>query len=446
VFLSTSRNLKRIEGTGKLSVNNLLSLLYKRLARSPIFSHLAASLQGLSTIRAFDAQEVLQMEFDNIQDCHSSAFYMFMACSRTFAFWLDINCIIYIGLVIFSLLFMETGISFTLIFPKAIFTIVIIETYGGNAGLAITQSISLTGMLQRGIRQWSELENQMTSVERIVEYTEVTSESDDGKKLLPKAWPEEGRVEFFGVSMKYSVDGPHVLKKITLTAAPKEKIGIVGRTGAGKSSLISALFRLAHLEGKILIDNVDTSEISLKDLRSKISVIPQEPILFSGTLRKNLDPFDEYSDSELWSALQEVELKDLLAELPSGLSSRVSEGGSNFSVGEKQLLCLARAILRDNRILILDEATANVDVQTDELIQNTIRRKFQNCTVLIIAHRLHTVMDADKILVLDDGQVTEFNHPHLLLENTEGLFYSLVKQTGNSMALNLMKMAEKVYM
>jgi ATP-binding cassette subfamily C (CFTR/MRP) protein 4 len=151
VFLSTSRNLKRIEGTGKLSVNNLLSLLYKRLARSPIFSHLAASLQGLSTIRAFDAQEVLQMEFDNIQDCHSSAFYMFMACSRTFAFWLDINCIIYIGLVIFSLLFMET------------------ETYGGNAGLAITQSISLTGMLQRGIRQWSELENQMTSVERIVE-------------------------------------------------------------------------------------------------------------------------------------------------------------------------------------------------------------------------------------------------------------------------------------
>jgi ATP-binding cassette subfamily C (CFTR/MRP) protein 4 len=350
-----------------------------------------------------------------------------MACSRTFAFWLDINCIIYIGLVIFSLLFMET------------------ETYGGNAGLAITQSISLTGMLQRGIRQWSELENQMTSVERIVEYTEVTSESDDGKKLLPKAWPEEGRVEFFGVSMKYSVDGPHVLKKITLAAAPKEKIGIVGRTGAGKSSLISALFRLAHLEGKILIDNVDTSEISLKDLRSKISVIPQEPILFSGTLRKNLDPFDEYSDSELWSALQEVELKDLLAELPSGLSSRVSEGGSNFSVGEKQLLCLARAILRDNRILILDEATANVDVQTDELIQNTIRRKFQNCTVLIIAHRLHTVMDADKILVLDDGQVTEFNHPHLLLENTEGLFYSLVKQTGNSMALNLMKMAEKSY-
>lgn len=429
-----------------MSVNNLLSLLYKRLARSPIFSHLAASLQGLSTIRAFDAQEVLQMEFDNIQDCHSSAFYMFMACSRTFAFWLDINCIIYIGLVIFSLLFMETGISFTLLFPKAIFTIVIIETYGGNAGLAITQSISLTGMLQRGIRQWSELENQMTSVERIVEYTEVTSESDDGKKLLPKAWPEEGRVEFFGVSMKYSVDGPHVLKKITLAAAPKEKIGIVGRTGAGKSSLISALFRLAHLEGKILIDNVDTSEISLKDLRSKISVIPQEPILFSGTLRKNLDPFDEYSDSELWSALQEVELKDLLAELPSGLSSRVSEGGSNFSVGEKQLLCLARAILRDNRILILDEATANVDVQTDELIQNTIRRKFQNCTVLIIAHRLHTVMDADKILVLDDGQVTEFNHPHLLLENTEGLFYSLVKQTGNSMALNLMKMAEKVYM
>ncbi|KAJ3634109.1 hypothetical protein MTP99_011017 [Tenebrio molitor] len=411
IFLATSRNLKRMEGT----------------TRSPVFSHLSASLQGLPTIRAFDAEETLRKEFDHHQDLHSSAYYMFVACSRTFAFWLDMNCIVYIGFVVLSFLFLGT------------------ETYGGNVGLAITQSITLTGMLQWGMRQWSELENQMTSVERVVEYTELENERDDGTQLVPKSWPTEGKIEFQSVFMQYSPEEPFVLRNLSFVVNASEKIGIVGRTGAGKSSLITAIFRLASIEGNIIVDNIDTKQISLNSLRSRISIIPQEPVLFSGTLRKNLDPFDEYQDDQLWNALDEVNLKSVVSELPSGLSSAMSEGGSNFSVGQRQLLCLARAVVRSNRILILDEATANVDPQTDELIQTTIRRKFKECTVLTIAHRLQTVMDSDRILVMSAGRAVEYDHPHVLLQNTGGVFYGLVQQTGQGMAANLIKLASENY-
>jgi ATP-binding cassette subfamily C (CFTR/MRP) protein 4 len=299
-------------------------------------------------------------------------------------------------------------------------------------------------MLQWGMRQWSELENQMTSVERVVEYTEVTPEPDDETKRPPQSWPTKGTVEFKSVSMQYGPDEPMVLKELNFKVKSAEKIGIVGRTGAGKSSLISALFRLTNTEGEILIDGVDTKQISLQNLRSKISIIPQEPVLFSGTLRKNLDPFDEYNDDQLWEALEEVELKSAISDLPLGLHTVVSEGGTNFSVGQRQLLCLARAVVRSNKILVLDEATANVDPQTDELIQTTIRKKFKDCTVLTIAHRLHTVMDSDKILVMEAGRAAEFDHPHVLLQNTEGILYGLVRQTGKGMAENLMKIAEEV--
>ncbi|XP_044268715.1 probable multidrug resistance-associated protein lethal(2)03659 [Tribolium madens] len=411
VFLATSRDLKRMEGT----------------TRSPVFTHMTASLQGLTTIRAFGAQEILRAEFDQHQDLHSSAFYLFMGCNRTFGFWLDIHCVIYIGLVTLSFLFIGT------------------ETYGGNVGLGITQAITLTGMFQWGMRQWSELENQMTSVERVVEYTEVEVEHDDATKKPPQDWPTMGIIEFRSVSMRYAAEEPMVLKKLNFKVNSGEKVGIVGRTGAGKSSLISALFRLADIEGAILIDNIDTKQISLECLRSKISIIPQEPVLFSGTLRKNLDPFDEFNDEELWDALEEVELKNAISDLPAGLHSNVSEGGTNFSVGQRQLLCLARAVVRSNKILVLDEATANVDPQTDELIQSTIRRKFKDCTVLTIAHRLHTVMDSDKILVMDAGQAAEFDHPHVLLQNKESIFYGLVQQTGKGMADNLMKIAAEAH-
>ncbi|XP_030747810.1 probable multidrug resistance-associated protein lethal(2)03659 [Sitophilus oryzae] len=411
VFLRTSRNIKRIEAT----------------TRSPVFSHINASLQGLTTIRAFGAQDILRDEFDTYQDVHSSAFYMFLCCNQTFGFWLDFHCIIYAALVTLSFFFMGN------------------ETYGGNVGLAITQAMSLTGMFQWGMRQWSELENHMTSVERVVEYTYIEQEVKGDEQEPPKTWPEHGLLEFKSVYLRYATNEPYVLNNLTFKIKPREKVGIVGRTGAGKSSIISALFRLAHVEGKILIDGFCTKDIPLKNMRSKISIIPQEPVIFSGTLRTNLDPFNEYDDKHLWNALEEVELKEAVSELRGGLDSKMSEGGVNFSLGQRQLICLARAIVRNNKILVLDEATANVDPKTDSLIQSTIRRKFADCTVLTIAHRLHTVMDSDKVLVMDAGEAIEFDHPHILLQNQLGIFYGLVKETGKSTFEHLSNIAKTSY-
>ncbi|CAG9575865.1 unnamed protein product [Danaus chrysippus] len=412
-YLSSSRSIKRLEG----------------VTRSPVFSHLNASLQGITTIRAFGAQEALIREFDNHQDLHSSAWYLFIASSRAFGFWLDLVCVIYIAVVTLSFL----------VFGQ--------EEYGGKVGLAITQAMGLTGMFQWGMRQSTELENQMTSVERIQEYSNIESEpplESEPSKKPPPSWPDAGRLEFKHVYLYYTPGEPPVLKDLNLLVLPKEKVGIVGRTGAGKSSLINALFRLAKIEGEIIIDGRETSQLGLHELRSQISIIPQEPVLFSGTMRHNLDPFDEYPDQVLWRALEEVELKEAVNELPAGLSSRMSEGGGNFSVGQRQLVCLARAIVRRNRLLVLDEATANVDPQTDALIQATIRNKFADCTVLTIAHRLHTVMDSDKVLVMDAGSMVEFDHPHKLLQQTGGVLRGMAEQTGRATYDGLARQAKMV--
>lgn len=321
--------------------------------------------------------------------------------------------------------------------------LLLLESYAGNIGLAITQALSLTGMVQWGLRQWSELENQMTSVERIVEYTQVVPEAIEDGTTPPETWPDNGKIEFRHVFLRYSKSDPYVIKDLNFVIGAKEKIGIVGRTGAGKSSLITALFRLVEIEGEILIDDIATKTVNLHRLRSKISIIPQEPILFLGTLRKNLDPFDEYKDEDLWSALEEVELKTTVSELPGTLSYYIAESGSNFSVGQRQLLCLARAIIRKSKILVLDEATANVDNRTDELIQMTIRRKFSECTVLTIAHRLHTVMDSDKVLVMDEGRAVEYDAPYVLLKEN-GVLYGMVQKTGSVMVEALTEMARVV--
>ncbi|KAL0895472.1 hypothetical protein ABMA27_011590 [Loxostege sticticalis] len=412
VYIRTTGAVKRLEG----------------ITRSPVFGHLNATVLGLATVRSFGAELLLAEEFDRHQDLHSAAWYLFITCSRAFGYFLDVICLLFIICVTFSCL-MKTDMD------------------GSHVGLAITQSISLTGIFQWGMRQSAEMENQMTSVERVLEYTRLPQEPamrSPPEERPPPEWPAEGAVHFNNMSLKYCPDGNYVLHKLQLHIQPKEKIGIVGRTGAGKSSVIQALFRLAYLEGTIVIDGIDISMIGLHDLREKLSIIPQEPVLFSGTMRKNLDPFDQYPDEVLLRALENVELQSE-NESTADLYKIVSEGGSNFSVGERQLVCLARAIVRNNRILVLDEATANVDAETDALIQTAIRNHFSNCTVLTIAHRLNTVIDSDKILVLDAGRLMEFDHPHVLLQNKKGYFRKMVAETGPSMTPILHKMAAESY-
>uniref|UniRef100_A0A8U7M362 Multidrug resistance-associated protein 4 n=1 Tax=Corvus moneduloides TaxID=1196302 RepID=A0A8U7M362_CORMO len=409
-FLDTSRDIKRLEST----------------TRSPVFSHLSSSLQGLWTIRALKAEERFQKLFDAHQDLHSEAWFLFLTTSRWFAVRLDAICAIFVIVVAFGSLLLAKTLN------------------AGQVGLALSYAITLMGTFQWGVRQSAEVENLMISVERAMEYTELEKEAPwETNKHPPTEWPNQGMIAFENVNFTYSLDGPLVLRHLSVLIKPKEKVGIVGRTGAGKSSLIAALFRLAEPEGRIWIDKYLTSELGLHDLRKKISIIPQEPVLFTGTMRKNLDPFNEYTDEELWNALEEVQLKEVVEDLPNKMETQLAESGSNFSVGQRQLVCLARAVLKKNRILIIDEATANVDPRTDELIQKTIRETFAHCTVLTIAHRLNTIIDSDRIMVLDAGRLKEYGEPYILLQEQDSLFYKMVQQVGKTEAASLIETAKR---
>ncbi|KAK4878922.1 hypothetical protein RN001_007068 [Aquatica leii] len=407
-YLSASLSIKRLEGVTK----------------SPVFGHLHATLRGLTTIRGFSAQDILRKEFDDKQDLHSSTYYLFICTTRTLGYWLDIISFIYITCITLVLVFISD------------------ESYGGNVGLAITQAMQLLLQLQWGVRQSTDMENYMTSVERVLEYNSIDHERPFTNANKPdNSWPKLGKITFENVYLSYSLETP-VLKNLNFVIEPEEKVGIVGRTGAGKSSIISSIFQLFEIEGNIIIDGVNIKEIGLHDLRRKISIIPQNPVIFAGSIRKNLDPFDECTDEVLWKALEDVKLKETIKLLDLGLKSEISEGGSNLSAGQRQLICLARAIIRGNKILILDEATANVDPQTDAVIQDTIRQKFSKYTVITVAHRLHTVIDSDKILVMDGGKVVEFGHPYVLLQDQNGVFYQMVQQTENIMASELAQIAK----
>ncbi|XP_055904385.1 probable multidrug resistance-associated protein lethal(2)03659 [Eupeodes corollae] len=413
-YIGASRSLKRMES----------------MSRSPVYSHTNQTFHGLTTIRAMNATKIVEAEFHSFQNVNTSALYLFTAANRAFAFWTDLICVFYTLIVTFSFLVLNSNFE------------------SGDVGLAITQSMSLVVVCQWGMRQTAELENQMTSLERIIEYAELPSEpplESDPKHKPDDEWPQNGRIDFIGTRLKYSEKGDYILKGLTFTINPREKVGIVGRTGAGKSSIIQAMFRLAHTEGVIEIDGHDLCQLGLHDLRSRISIIPQDPVLFSGTIRYNLDPFDQKSEDDMWRALSEVEMKSYVSSLEGGLSFVVHDGGSNFSMGQRQLICLARAILRHNKILILDEATANVDPKTDILIQTAIRTRFVDCTVLTIAHRLHTVMSSDRIMVMDGGKVVEMGHAHELLQDSNSHFYNLIEQTGPPTSNILRHFAEESY-
>ncbi|CAG2110355.1 unnamed protein product, partial [Medioppia subpectinata] len=314
VYIKAARDIRRHEG----------------IARSPVYTHVSTTLNGLASVRAYGAQVEFEKQYTIYQDDHTAMWFMYLCTTRMLAIVMDWFSVVYLVIVSVVLMVFYEGIG------------------GGSAGLALSSALMLPGMAYWGVRQSAELENEMTSVERIIEYSKLPQEAaltaHDSRKPPPD-WPQKGEIELKDMSLCYEGSDKPVLKNLNCVIKSGEKIGICGRTGAGKSSIISALFRMVEPKGKIVMDGINTGSIGLHELRSKISIIPQEPVVFTGTVRKNLDPFGEYSDQSIWSALEEVQLKGVVGDLPGQLA----EGGANLSVGQRQLVCLARAILRHNR-------------------------------------------------------------------------------------------------
>ncbi|KAG0343682.1 Canalicular multispecific organic anion transporter 2 [Podila humilis] len=422
------------------------------ISKSPLYQHFDETLSGTSTIRALRVTEQFISDSASKSDGSSNSYFAYMISTR----WMQVR-LEFLGAIV--------------VLATSLLAVLGRETLGAAmAGLALSYSLQATFSITLLVISFSELQNQLVSVERIREYSEKNTEAPDVTgTALPLCWPAEGRITFNNYSTRYRHGMDLAIKDVSFSVDAGEKIGIVGRTGAGKSSLTLALFRIIEaanshwamashngadtdadtragadtgkapmdLEkvaievdgGSIEIDGVDISTIGLETLRQHLSIIPQDPTLFAGTVRDNLDPFNHAQDSELWEALERAHLKEYISSMPGGLSHEVAQNGENFSVGQRSLICLARALLRKTRILVLDEATAAVDVETDDLIQKTIRQEFKDRTILTIAHRIRTVMDSDKILVLEKGQVKEFDAPEVLLAR-KGLFHSLAEQAG----------------
>ncbi|KAK9370171.1 P-loop containing nucleoside triphosphate hydrolase protein [Lipomyces kononenkoae] len=400
-YLRTSRELKRLDS----------------VSRSPIYAHFQESLSGLSTIRAFRQID----RFNNVNEYHVDynlrAYFPSISANR----WLSVRLELIGSVIIFA----AAGLS--------IFSVSSGRVRAGLVGLAMSYALQITQSLSWIVRMTVEVEVNTVSVERILEYSRLPSEAPAiiPNRRPPAAWPTAGELVFENYSTRYRQGLDLVLKGINLHIKPREKVGIVGRTGAGKSSLTLALFRMIEpVEGHIDIDALDTSSIGLSDLRHRLAIIPQDSQAFEGTIRDNLDPAHAHDDTELWEVLELSHLKEHVSKMDGGLGARVAEGGSNLSVGQRQLMSLARALLTPSKILVLDEATAAVDVETDQILQETIRKEFKDRTILTIAHRLNTIIDSDKIVVLSAGKVAEFDSPENLLADPNSMFYSLCKQGG----------------
>ncbi|XP_065206731.1 multidrug resistance-associated protein 1-like [Planococcus citri] len=380
--------------------------------RSPLYSHFVETMSGLESIRAYNFQEKFIKNTYHKYDLCSATVYSIFVCSR----WLNTRLEILVGIII-------ALTSFFVISGRDMFN-------EGVLAFIITYTIQISKEVNLMITNLTEVENVIVSVERIKEFIDNPREPDQ-RSEIPPDWPAKGEIKFESYKLRYRPGLNLVLRDVNFHIRSKEKVGIIGRTGAGKTSIISAIFRIVErTSGKIYIDGIDISTLNLRKLRSKLTVIPQDPVLFAGTLRFNLDPFQAYHDSTLWDVLEKAHLKDFVRNLPDRLEYQIKEGGGNLSFGQKQLICLARALLRKTKILILDEATASVDLETDELIQKTIRKEFYQCTVITIAHRLNTVQDYDKILVMENGTVKEFDTVENLLNRKDSIFYKLALDSG----------------
>ncbi|KAI9357918.1 P-loop containing nucleoside triphosphate hydrolase protein [Zopfochytrium polystomum] len=403
-YRATSRDVKRFES----------------ITRSPLYAHISESMTGLPTIRAYSEQARFVRRCEDLIDRNASPLYLLYTGQK----WLQLRLEMLGNFLMFSVaLYSAADRS---------------GTNPSQIGLALSYLLQTTALLNMVVSQAVEAEVQLNAIERLVEYVELPPEELPGAPLQtpPANWPQTGSIEFADAKMRYQPQLPLVLKGINLSIQGGEKIGIVGRTGSGKSSIMQALFRIVNLAaGSISIDGVDINRISLHTLRSHLAIIPQDPVLFSGSLRTNLDPNSRYTDDFIWSVLDRCGMKDAVATMDGKLDAVVVENGENMSVGQRQLLCLARAVLLKPKIIVLDECTASVDMENDALIQRTIKNEFSTATTLTIAHRLNTIIDSDKILLLHDGVVKEFDSPYaLLVGNPDSEFSKLVAETGEANA------------
>jgi len=411
-YIPTSRELQRLES----------------VTRSPIYAHFSETLNGIVTVRAFRLGGHFTRTSDGMMEVNAAAYLT----QKLAQMWLNMR-LEFIGMTI---------IGFTA------FLCIEGNTPPTLAALALVYSLEVTRYLKHGTDQASQAEAKMNAVERLIEYTEEPTEaaavtSKEVAKTLPAQWPTAGALQVHGLCIRYRPELPLVLDHVSFDVAASAKVGIVGRTGSGKSSLLLALYRLMEAEaGCVRIDGVDVRTLGLTQVRQSMAMIPQDPFMFAGTVRMNIDPFSQYSDQALWDALESVGLKDTVAADEGKLEMKIVENGNNFSLGQRQLFCMARAILQNARMLMMDEATASVDMETDEFLQQMVKTQFKECTVLTIAHRLNTIMESDDVLVLAAGKVAEYDHPSLLLE-AGGTFADLVGQTGKKNSDFLKSKADK---